>query len=129
MSYKRLIDEELNDFTSRVVVQLEPTLTQQVISLILELSEYRTKIKNGTLIECDTTLIGQSVIGIHHYTNDTYSLELDENIVIGFCADGIVTWNDTHKYNDYFTNGLYFLDTDKGRAEAEQRLKELKGEV
>ena len=93
------------------------------------LADLEDKIEQGTLIECDTTLIGQSVIGIHHYTNDTYSLELDENIVIGFCADGIVTWNDTHKYNDYFTNGLYFLDTDKGRAEAEQRLKELKGEV
>lgn len=51
--YKRLTNEELNDFTSRVVVQLEPTLTQQIISLILELTEYRTKIKNGTLIEVD----------------------------------------------------------------------------
>ena len=49
--YKRLTNEELNDFTSRVVVQLEPTLTQQVMSLILELTEYRTKIANGTLIE------------------------------------------------------------------------------
>ena len=47
----RLTNEELNDFTSRVVVQLEPTLTQQVMSLILELTEYRTKIANGTLIE------------------------------------------------------------------------------
>ena len=52
MEYKRLTNEELNDFTSRVVVQLEPTLTQQVISLILELSEYRTKIENGTLVDC-----------------------------------------------------------------------------
>ena len=51
MSYKRLTNEELNDFTSRVVVQLEPTLTQQVMSLILELTEYRNKIENGTLIE------------------------------------------------------------------------------
>lgn len=50
-NYKRLTNEELNDFTSRVVVQLEPTLTQQVMSLILELSEYRTKIEDGTLIE------------------------------------------------------------------------------
>ena len=51
MSYKILTNEELNDFTSRVVVQLEPTLTQQVMSLILELTEYRNKIENGTLIE------------------------------------------------------------------------------
>lgn len=49
--YKKLSNEELNDFTSRVVVQLDPSLTQQVMSLILELSEYRTKIENGTLIE------------------------------------------------------------------------------
>lgn len=47
--YKKLSNEELNDFTSRVVVQLDPSLTQQVMSLILELSEYRTKIENGTL--------------------------------------------------------------------------------
>lgn len=51
MSYKRLTNEELNDFTSSVVVQLEPTLTQQVMSLILELTEYRNEIENGTLIE------------------------------------------------------------------------------
>jgi hypothetical protein len=51
MEYKRLTNEELNDFTSRVVVQLEPALTQQVMSLILELNEYRTKIENGTLVE------------------------------------------------------------------------------
>lgn len=49
--YKRLSNEELNDFTSRVVVQLEPALTQQVMSLILELNEYRTKIENKTLID------------------------------------------------------------------------------
>ena len=48
---KKLTDEELNDFTQRVVVQLEPNLTQQVMSIIYELSQYRDKIKNGTLME------------------------------------------------------------------------------
>ena len=57
--YKRLTNEELYDFTSRVVVQLNPTLTQQVTSLILELSEYRTKIENGTLIELGKPYIRQ----------------------------------------------------------------------
>ena len=51
MKYERLTNEQLNDFTSRVVVQLEPSLTRQVMSLILELSEYRDKIENGTLME------------------------------------------------------------------------------
>lgn len=50
MDYKRLTDEELYDFTSRIVVQIGPKLTQQVTSLILELCEYRTKIENGTLV-------------------------------------------------------------------------------
>ena len=50
MEFKRLTNDELNDFISRVVVQLEPALTQQVMSVVLELEEYRTKIENGTLI-------------------------------------------------------------------------------
>lgn len=49
--YKRLTNEELNDFTQRVVVQLEPNLTQQVMSIIYELLQYREKIENGTVIE------------------------------------------------------------------------------
>ena len=126
--YKRLTEEELNDFTSRVVVQLEPTLTQQVMSLILELTEYRTKIENGTLIEIDHSLIGEGIIGIHHYTDGTYQLDLDENIVIGFAIDGVITWNGTHHFNDEFRNGMFFIDNEKGRAEAEKKLKELQNE-
>ena len=49
--FKRLTNDELNDFISRVVVQLDPTLTQQVMSVVLELEEYRAKIENKTLIE------------------------------------------------------------------------------
>ena len=128
--YKRLTNEELEDYISRVLVQLEPTLSQQTVSVIQELLEYRTKIENGTLIECNPKLIGESVIGIHHFTNGTYELDLDENIVIGFGTDGIVTWNSDHAYNDYFNHGLYFIDNEEGRAEAkaEARLKELRNE-
>ena len=51
MEYKRLTNDELNDFIQRVVVQLNPDLTQQVISVVLELEQYRNKIENGTLVE------------------------------------------------------------------------------
>jgi hypothetical protein len=90
------------------------------------LAELEDKIEQGTLIGCDPKLIGECVVGIHQHTDGTYSMDLDEeNIVIGFCSDGIVTANTTHAYNDYFKHGLYFIDNEEGRAEAEKRLKEL----
>lgn len=92
------------------------------------LQELENKIEDGTLIEADQDLIGQCVIGIHKYTNGTYSLDLDENLVIGFADNGIVTWNNTHGFNDWFSNDLYFIDNEQGKAEAEAKLKELKGE-
>lgn len=73
--YKRLSNEELNDFTSRVVVQLDPSLTQQVMSLILELSEYRAKIENGTLIDTKVRK-GQRV-----YMKGFFDNEVEEYIV------------------------------------------------
>ena len=48
---KKLTDEELKDFTQRVVVQLEPSLTQKALSLLLELGRYRSLIKEGLLLE------------------------------------------------------------------------------
>lgn len=93
------------------------------------LAELENKIENGMLIEVDNALIGECVIGIQGYTDGTYSLDLDENLVIGFANNGVVTWNNTHGFNDYFNNGLYFIDNEKGRAEAEARLKEIRGEV
>ncbi len=101
----------------------------EICEKLNRLVQLEDKIENGTLVELDESLIGECVVGIHHFTNGTYELDLDENIVIGFSTDGIVTWNNYHKYNDYFKYGLFFLDTEKGRAEAKQRLKELKGEV
>lgn len=91
-----------------------------------EIAEYKDKIEQGTLIECNPKLIGECIVGIHQYTDGTYAMDLDEeNIVIGFCSDGIVTANTTHAYNDYFKHGLYFIDNEEGRAEANQKLKEL----
>lgn len=112
MKYERLTDSKNYSL-----------LTKQ--ELFSRLHRLETKIENGTLIEVDVGLIGECVIGIHKYTDDTYSLDLDENLVIGFATDGIVTWNNTHKYNDYFSNGLYFIDNEKGRVEAEKLLDEL----
>lgn len=90
------------------------------------LAELENKIEQGTLIECNPKLIGECIVGIYQYTDGTYAMDLDEeNIVIGFCSDGIVTANTTHAYNDYFKHGLYFIDNEEGRAEAENKLKEL----
>lgn len=64
MEYKRLTNEELNDFIQRAVVQLNPTLTQQVMLIVLELEEYRTKIENRTLIELPCK-VGDTVYAPH----------------------------------------------------------------
>lgn len=102
---------------------------EQVMHAENELQEYQNRIENGTLIEIDHSLIGEGIIGIHHYTDGTYQLDLDENIVIGFAIDGVITWNGTHQFNDEFRNGMFFIDNEKGRAEAEKKLLELWGEV
>lgn len=49
--YKKLTNDELADFLQRAAVQLCPELTQQLLSIGLELAQYRDKIENGTLIE------------------------------------------------------------------------------
>ena len=89
------------------------------------LTELEDKIKQGTLIEIDKDLIGENIIGIHQFTDGTYELNLDENIVIGYSIDGVVTWNCTQQFNDEFRTGMYFRDTEEGRVEAEEKLKEL----
>lgn len=92
------------------------------------LVEIEDKIMDGTLIEIDESIIGQGIIGIHHFTDGTYQLDLDENIIIGFSSDGVITWNSEHCYNDEFRNGMFFMDNEKGKSEAEARLKELQEE-
>lgn len=93
--------------------------------VITRLAELEDKIKQGKLIEIDKDLIGENIIGIHQFTDGTYELNLDENIVIGYSIDGVVTWNCTHHFNDEFRTGMFFADTEKGRVEAEEKLKEL----
>ena len=93
--------------------------------VVNRLAEIEYKIEQGTLIEIDKDLIGENIIGIHQFTDGTYELNLDENIVIGYSIDGVVTWNCTHHFNDEFRTGMFFADTEKGRAEAKEKLKEL----
>lgn len=101
---------------------------ERFIETYNRLAELEDKIENGTLIEVDKNLIGEGIIGIQCYMDGTFGVCLDENIVIGFGTDGVVTWNNVHKYNDYFKNGCYFIDNEKGRTQLKAKLRELKGE-
>ena len=98
------------------------------LELYRKLAELEDKIENGTLIECNPELLGAGVIGIYAFLDGTYELCLDENIVIGFNQDEIVTWNNTQGAIDHFWSGLCFEDSEMGRIEAEAKLRELKGE-
>lgn len=123
MEYKRLSNEELNDFTSRVVVQLEPNLTQQVMSLILELTEYRTKIENGTLIELPCK-VGDTAYCI--YDNGECDYWIEEELVHDFILtnDGeIDIGTECRIIGKVYRVGVFLT-----KAEAEQLLKELKDE-
>ena len=84
----------------------------------------KDKIEQGTLIELDDKLIDEGVYGIQQDTTGKYWFDDDEHTLLGFTSDGIVTWNDNHRYNDWFKNGLWFFT----REEAEKCLKELGNE-
>jgi hypothetical protein len=43
ISLEKLTDEELSDFVQRACVQLCPELAQQLMSVVVELSNYREK--------------------------------------------------------------------------------------
>ena len=126
MEYERLTDKD-DLYWALQETKLSAEVGIYLTDCLNRLAEFEDKIEQGTLIECNPKLIGECIVGIHQYTDGTYAMDLDEeNIVIGFCSDGIVTANTTHAYNDYFKHGLYFIDNEEGRAEAEKRLKELK---
>lgn len=116
--YKRLSNEDLTDFTSRVVVQLEPTLTQQVMSLILELTEYRTKIENGTLIELPCK-VGDKVYYVNEYRP---TARIEEYTVYTF------TFDFKHEIVLMVENGYGFYPSQVflTKSEAEAKLKEIK---
>lgn len=132
MKYERLTERDMFDNADIIGLSTEKLYSELVFSgtnlltkALNKLAELEDKIENGTLIEIDHSLIGEGIIGIKHYTDGTYQLDLDENIVIGFAIDGVITWNGTHHFNDEFRNGMFFIDNEKGRAEAEAKLKEL----
>lgn len=129
-TYRRLTERTKHgiavlDSEERFVLSCGGYATTKALKRLAELED---KIMDGTLIEIDESIIGQGIIGIHHFTDGTYQLDLDENIVIGFSSDGVITWNGAHHYNDEFRNGMFFMDNEKGKSEAEAKLKELLGE-
>ena len=87
------------------------------------LAELEDKIENGTLIDINDNIIGETVFGIQQDTTGKYHFDGASNTLIGFTSNGIVTWNDIYSYNDYFIDGFWFFT----REEAEAKLKELKG--
>ena len=90
------------------------------------LAKLEDMIEQRTLVQLDENLIGQEVIGIHKCTDGRYYLDVfDENIVIGFTSNGVVTWNNSHGFNDCFENGYYFPNTEKGKDQAEAMLEKL----
>ena len=87
--YKKLTDEELSDFLQRAAVQLCPELTQQLLSIGLELVGYRTKIENGTLIELSCK-VGDTVY--YETFNQSGSVGVKPHKVIGFILE-VMTQN------------------------------------
>lgn len=125
-NYKRLTER-----SGKNGISIKETSTNTNLSIwnaIERLAELEDKIENGTLIEIDPSLMLKSIIGIHHYTDGRIKLDLNENVVIGFIIDGVITWDCRYHCWNEFGNGMFFIDNEKGRAEAEAKFKELKGE-
>lgn len=128
--YKRLTDEELADYTSRVLVQLEYPLSQETLSVIQEVLEYRTKIENGTLIELPKKCYRVVCV---------LGWEILEYAIVGIKYDpieGIVSVKATRPYTiEYFTKENRYkgrvlgVDVFFTKPEAKAKLKSLKGEV
>ena len=62
LSDKKLTNDELADFLQRACVQLVPELTAQLLSMAVELIEYKQKIEQGTLIELPCVIVGNGAI-------------------------------------------------------------------
>lgn len=84
-TYNKLTDEELEDFLSRVFVQLEPTLAQSMMSCAYELLAYRSKIKNGTLVELPCK-VGDTIYTVE-YSLAKGEWFVKEYTVYGFSVD------------------------------------------
>jgi hypothetical protein len=110
MEYKKLTIEEIEDLTQRACVQLVPELTTKLLSMVVELIEYKKKIEQGTLIDLPCK-VGDTVYKVEReygYSNDTYFWHIVEKpFELGML--------------DYWWGKMIFLT----REEAKKRLKEL----
>lgn len=127
--YKRLTDKDLLE-----TITTNDGENIKFINYAMRLKELEDKIENGTLIELqdkEENLIGQQIyaIDICSYPKGeimtNFEQEVEDEIIIGFTSNGIVTVNTTHCCNSFHTNGLWFLT----KAEAEAKLKELESEI
>ena len=133
---KRLTNDELNDFLQRAAVQLCPELTQQLLSVGLELAQYREKIENKTLIELpckvgDTVYMPWVFNGVNSiaYLTVTHIIFDTKKAYIktDFSTDDGEYWEKYKggKYNFEDFGKMVFLT----KTEAEAKLKELQNEM
>lgn len=86
-----------------------------------KLAELEDKIENGTLVECDVSLLGTQIWTIDKYINGCVDVNIDEQIIIGFVPDAVVVFNITQSFYTEIKNGWWFLT----KPEAEAKLKEV----
>ena len=131
--HKRLTNEELNEFLSRVFIQLEPELAQQMMSVANELLQYRDKIEQGLMIELPCK-VGDAV---YRAVNDKRRKYADECKVVGIFIGTQPVYSEIYLVK--YTNGTFVYSvavplSEVGKtiflteAEAEAKLRELKGD-
>ena len=127
MKDKRLTNEELQDYISRVLVQLEPTLSQETISVIQEVLEYRTKIEQGLIIELPKKCYQVIwVLGWEIYEYDIVEIKYD------YKKDITVLKAVRSNITEIFTSDNHMIGRRLGeevfltKAEAEKKLQKLK---
>lgn len=129
--YKKLTNEELEDYISRVLVQLEPTLSQQTMSMIQEILEYRTKIENKTLIELPCK-VGDKVYYISNKTILKETVTQTNYVItdgkIALINSFILTNDPNDDYDNFYRLSKLGKSLFLTKPEAEAKLKELKGE-
>lgn len=104
-TYNKLTDEELNDFLSRVFVQLDPELAQQMMSAVVELSQHRANVVKGTAITLPCK-VGDTVYTVD-YDDYKDAWDINEVRVYGFHvdADGAYPMNKEYRliYEPFYT--------------------------
>lgn len=128
--YKRLTNEELHDFLSRIFIQLEPEFAQQMMSVANELLQYRDKIEQGLMKELPCK-VGDTVYWCEEFP---HSKEIEicrgkvKQITInpqGFLWLSISArvWRPFDALKEDFGKIIFLT-----KAEAEAKLKELQGD-